>query len=247
MKFIGSKQRLSGQIVPLIHKAIEASKTGLYIEPFVGGANVIDKVVAPCKIGADNDKYLIELLNAAKRGEEIPDTVTREEYEAVRGNMGAHPEWYVGLVGFCASYNAKFFGGYANGVHTKINTIRNYTDEAIRNLKKQAPRLHDAALLCCDYKQWSGVNGATIYCDPPYAGVTGYSGRPFDTADFFDWCRMMGERNIVIISEYEAPPDFSEIAGFALMTTLDKSKKIKRIERLYTTGIGAKLFEEVVA
>lgn len=118
MKFIGSKQRLSGRIIPLIHKAIAEEQTGLYVEPFVGGANIIDKVIAPCKIGADNDKYLIELLNAAKRGEEIPDTITREEYEAVRGNMSAYPEWYVGLVGFCASYNAKFFGGLCKrGTH----------------------------------------------------------------------------------------------------------------------------------
>lgn len=244
MKFIGSKQRLSSRIIPLIHKAIAEGQTGLYVEPFVGGANIIDKVIAPCKIGADNDKYLIELLNAAKRGEEIPDTITREEYEAVRGNMSAYPDWYVGLVGFCASYNAKFFGGYANGVHTKIGTVRNYTDEAIRNLKKQAPSLCSMAILCCDYKQWSGLKGATIYCDPPYAGVTGYSGRPFDTDDFFDWCRAMGEHNIVIISEYSAPGDFSEIAGFTLTATLDKAKKIQRVERLYTVGMGARLFEE---
>lgn len=65
MKFIGSKQRLSDRIIPLIHKAIAEGQTGLYVEPFVGGANIIDKVIAPCKIGADNDKYLIELLNAA--------------------------------------------------------------------------------------------------------------------------------------------------------------------------------------
>ena len=103
------------------------------------------------------------------------------------------------------------------------------------------------ALLCCDYKQWSGLKGATIYCDPPYAGVTGYSGRPFDTDDFFDWCRGMGEHNIVIISEYSAPGDFSEIAGFTLTTTLDKSKKIQRVERLYTVGMGARLFEEKTA
>lgn len=91
MKFIGSKRRLSDRIIPLIHKAIEEGKTGLYVEPFVGGANIIDKVIAPCKIGADNDKYLIELLNAAKRGEEIPDTITREEYEAVRGGYERIP------------------------------------------------------------------------------------------------------------------------------------------------------------
>ncbi|MEA4921679.1 MAG: DNA adenine methylase [Clostridiaceae bacterium] len=247
MKYVGSKQRLSAQIVPLIHRGIEAASSSLYIEPFVGGANIIDKISAPCKIGADNDKFLIELLNAAKGGQEIPETITREQYDAVRQNMAAFPEWYVGLVGFCASYNAKFFGGYANGVHTKIGTIRNYTDEAIRNLKQQAPRLSDSALLCCDYRQWSGFKGATIYCDPPYAGVTGYGGKAFNSAEFFEWCRMMGRQNVVVVSEYEAPSDFYEVEGFELTTTLDKKQKLKRTERIYTIGIGADLFREVVA
>lgn len=243
MKFIGSKQRLSKQIVPIIEKAIKTSGSSLYLEPFIGGANIIDKVQAANKIGADIDEYLIELLRAAKDGVQMPDTITREEYEAVRDNKGNYPKWYVGLVGFCASYNAKFFGGYANGVRTKIGTVRNYTDEAIKNLKAQAPSLANTVILRDDFKAWTGIAGATIYCDPPYAGVTGYSGRKFDTDQFFDWCRQMGKHNVIIVSEYEAPDDFIEIDDFSLTTTLDKSQKIKRRERLFTIGMGRDIFE----
>ena len=242
MKYIGSKQRLSKQIVPIIRHAIETSGSELYIEPFVGGANVIDKVDAVNKIGSDNNPYLIALLNAAKRGERIPDTVTRRDYDAVKREPHRYPFWYVGLVGFCASYNAKFFGGYANGVPTKAGTVRNYTDEAIRNLKKQAPSLSDVCFMVCDYKQWSDVGGAVIYCDPPYAGVTAYDKKPFDTTAFFGWCRLVGQDNIVLVSEYEAPRDFFEIANFSLSTTLDKSRKIQRTERVFTVGLGAKIF-----
>lgn len=243
MKYIGSKQRISKKIVPLIEKGLDACKSGLYIEPFVGGANVIDKVVAPCKIGADANKYLIALLTAAQRGVALPDTITRAEYDAVRNDKQRYPEWYVGLVGFCASYNAKFFGGYANGVKTKEGTVRNYTDEAIKNLKKQAPALAGTHFVRCDYSSWSYIEGAMIYCDPPYAGVTGYDGNTFDTSAFFDWCRMMGQHNVVLISEYAAPPDFLEVAGFNLKTTLDKKQKIERTERLFTIGRGTGVFD----
>ena len=32
----------------------------------------------------------------------------------------------VGIAGFCATYNAKWFGGYAGIVQTKTGTVRNY-------------------------------------------------------------------------------------------------------------------------
>ena len=39
---------------------------------------------------------------------------------------GKYPDWYIGAIGFLASYNGKFFGGRAGTVRTKINTIRNF-------------------------------------------------------------------------------------------------------------------------
>lgn len=243
MKYIGSKQRLSKHIIPIIQSAIGSSSASLYLEPFVGGANVIDKVDAHYKIGTDVSEPLIELLKHIKDGGDIPDTISREEYEAVRSNPEQYAQWYVGLVGFCASYNSKFFGGYANGVKTKIGTVRNYTDEAIKNIKAQAPRLAGTSFFCCDFRWWSDLTGAVIYCDPPYAGVTQYKGEPFDSSDYWEWLRTMGRKNIVIASEYEAPADFSEIAAYSLATTLDKSQKIARVEKLFTIGRGSEIFK----
>lgn len=68
MKYIGSKRRLANRILPHIQHAIDATGFSLYLEPFVGGANVIDKVAAPYKIGADNQRYLVALLRAAGGG-----------------------------------------------------------------------------------------------------------------------------------------------------------------------------------
>ena len=66
MKYMGSKNKYSKYIVPIIQKAINDNDVNLYIEPFVGGANLIDKIDCNKRIGYDKNKYLIALLNQAK-------------------------------------------------------------------------------------------------------------------------------------------------------------------------------------
>ena len=62
MKYVGSKNRLSKQIAPIIQSYIDNMPDCRgYLEPFVGGANMIDKIKCPCKIGTDVHKYLIGL------------------------------------------------------------------------------------------------------------------------------------------------------------------------------------------
>lgn len=243
MNYIGSKRRLAARIVPHIQEAIKTTGFSLYLEPFVGGANVIDKVDAPYRIGADNQRYLVALLSAAGGGERIPETITREEYEAVRENKERYPEWYVGLVGFCASYKSKFFGGYANGVHTKTGAIRNYTDESIRSLKRQREALSGIPFICCDYRDWLNVKNAVIYCDPPYRETTQYSSGLFDSDAFFDWCRAVAQNNVLIVSEYDAPEDFTSIDAFGIRATLGAGQAEKRAERIFTTGIGCEILK----
>ena len=43
MRYMGSKNRISKYIVPIIQSYIN-DNTNCYIEPFVGGANMIDKI-----------------------------------------------------------------------------------------------------------------------------------------------------------------------------------------------------------
>ena len=58
MWYMGSKNRLSKYLVPIIESYID-EKTEGYMEPFVGGANMIDKIQCDNKIGSDVDKYVI--------------------------------------------------------------------------------------------------------------------------------------------------------------------------------------------
>lgn len=166
--------------------------------------------------------------------DDIPDTITKEEYDAVRTNPDIYPNWYVGLVGFCASYNGKWFGGYANGVKTKIGTVRNYTDEAIKNLKKQAPKLKDTMFICGDFRKLC-VDNMVIYADPPYRDTTKYAVDNFPYDEFYFWCKDMVKRgNIVLVSEYWMPEDgFECIWSGELKCTLDKSSRSNKVEKLY--------------
>ena len=92
MRYMGSKNRLSKYLVPIIESYID-EKTEGYIEPFVGGANIIDKVNCDNKIGYDVHKELIALLNYIKVNDDIPEIITEEEYEKVKNNRENYEDW----------------------------------------------------------------------------------------------------------------------------------------------------------
>ena len=58
MQYVGSKNRISKELAPIIQSYIN-DETVAYIEPFVGGANMIDKIKHHNKIGSDLHKELI--------------------------------------------------------------------------------------------------------------------------------------------------------------------------------------------
>lgn len=236
MKYVGSKNRISKQIAPVIQSYIDGmgDKCNGYWEPFVGGANMIDKIKCEHKYGTDKHKYLIALLRHVQQTvDDLPNTITEDEYKAVYANSIIYPNWYVGLVGFCASYNGKWFGGYANGVKTKTGTIRNYTDEAIRNLKKQAPNLKGIEFYYSNYLD-QYTDGMVIYCDPPYRDTTKYATGGFDYDKFYAWCKEMSKTNIVLVSEYWMPENgFECIWSGELKCTLDKNSRSDKVKKLY--------------
>ena len=181
-----------------------------------GGANVIDKISCDRKIGYDINHYLIELFKNRDRIAFLPDEITQEEYAAVRKSYqmqdGKYPDWYIGAVGFLASYNGKFFGGRAGIVKTKIGTYRNYYDEAKRNILAQLPNLQDVEFVEADYRtlDLDRFRGGIIYCDIPYKGTTGYENE-FDHDEFWKWAEKASETNIVLVSEQQAPENWKSI------------------------------------
>ena len=56
-----------------------------------------------------------------------------------------------------------------------------------------------------DYTEFSNVENAILYLDPPYENTVlkGYSISEFDSQSFYDWAFKMANKNIVLISSYE--------------------------------------------
>lgn len=232
MWYMGSKNRLSKGLVPIIQSYINEDVKG-YIEPFVGGANIIDKIQCNNKIGCDIHEELIELLKyVANLNNSIPNIISEEEYNNVKNNKKNYPKWYVGLVGFCSTFGAKYFGGYAK------NCKNGDSKYAIKNLNKQRNNLKNIKFKCCDFRELKGISGYVIYCDPPYRNTTEYNTKTFPYEEFYDWCREMSKNNIVLISEYWMPDDFECIWEKESKVTFHSNRKAnddkdKRIEKLF--------------
>lgn len=141
-------------------------------------------------------------------------------------------------MGFCATFGAKYFGGYARSKSDKF--IGEKTSMAIKNLKKQAPNLKDIKFMNCSFLDLpkDKIKGYVIYCDPPYRGTTKYKTEEFPYEEFYEWCREMSKNNIVLISEYNMPDDFECIWQKETKVNFDSNRvsnddKNNRIEKLY--------------
>lgn len=242
MKYMGSKSRIIGEISPIIQAFIDSSEKHLYYEPFCGGCNVIDHITANKRFAADKQKYLIALYQNLDKVVDLPSFVTKDHYDSVRTcfNNGGneYEDWYIGAIGFLASYNGRFFdGGYAGVVQTKTGVERNYYAEAKRNLEAQIPYLDGISFGCLDYSETKDISGFVIYCDPPYFGTKQYgSSKGFDHAAFWDWVRVKSQKNIVIVSEHHAPDDFKCIWEQEVTRTIDNNKRVKATEKLFMKG-----------
>ena len=74
MVYQGSKSRLAKDIAPIINKLIKDNDIKKYVEPFVGGANMIQHIECDICIGNDINKYLIAMFHRLQAGW-IPPTI----------------------------------------------------------------------------------------------------------------------------------------------------------------------------
>ena len=228
MKYVGSKNRIAKYLLPLI---LGGRKPGeLYVEPFVGGCNIIDKVPGD-RWGNDMNPYLIAMLRSIQKGWEPPQSVSEEEYADIKANKDVHPPELVGYVGFQLSYGAKWFGGYRRDKVGK----RDYPGEAYRNVVKQSPLLSGIRFTCGSYTDMEIPAGATVYCDPPYANATSYS-HGLNHHAFWAWAHDLSYRGCnVFVSEYAAPDEWEAIWERRVNSSLDLDRGSKQaVESLFT-------------
>jgi DNA adenine methylase len=230
MKYMGSKNRIAKDILPIILQ--DRKPNQYYVEPFVGGANMIDKVTG-LRIGADINEYLIEALLFIR---DFPDCLpkdntefTEQDYADIRLNKDKNKP-LTGFAGFAYSFGAKWFGGWAR---CKKNT--DYISTGYRGALKQSPFIQGVDFRHSIYQDLEIPPNSIIYCDPPYRGTTGYKDK-FDHDIFWQWCRdKSNEGHTVYISEYSAPEDFICVWEKEIISSLDnRTAANKATEKLYT-------------
>lgn len=112
MKYMGSKNRVAKYILPIMLEGREPNQW--WVEPFVGGANTIDKVEGR-RIGSDINVHLIAaLVSIRDYAEELPKNnleFTEDDYKKLREKSNRYK--HKGYAGFAFSYGGKWLGGMA--------------------------------------------------------------------------------------------------------------------------------------
>lgn len=227
MVYQGGKFKQSKEIAPIINKCIKDNNIENYYEPFVGGANILDKIICPNLYANDIDTDLIYFYWYIKGGGEPLENVSKELYLDVKNNPEVYPQSYPGNIKYMASFGGKPWGGFG-GVDKRSG--KGHYESSLTNFKKQIPTLRKSNFSSKDYEDIKYKEGSFICCDPPYRGTTGYKGINFDYERFDNWFREMSKKHYIILCEYSAPDDFTcfkEIGAKKTLAATDNKTKIK--------------------
>lgn len=229
MKYMGSKNRIAKHLLPIMLDECEKHGITKWVEPFVGGANMIDKVPDSFdRIGYDlNPHTIAALVGIRDHVDELPCEVGEDFYKSIK-KTEPHPinSW----VRFECSFGAKLDNGYARN-----SAGANYAQMGLNLALKQSPKIQNVQFICDSYENLDFEN-CLIYCDPPYQGTSGYKTGNFDHEKFFEWCRMQAKKNIVFVSEYNAPDDFECVWQGEIKTNFASQRKAathNAIEKLF--------------
>lgn len=196
MRYLGGKSKIARKTAEVVLS--RAFSRRLLVEPFVGGG-AMTEALSPAfnlTLAGDTHPDLIEMYRALQNGWQPPTSITEGEYSALRD---AATSALRGFVGFGGSFGGKWFGGFARGGD------RNYLAESAKSLKRLMSSTGATNYVCAGYDRAWVERDAVVYCDPPYAGTTGYKDA-FCPATFWrqaDAWAASGAQ--VFVSEYQAP------------------------------------------
>lgn len=231
MIYPGGKDKIAKEIVPRLLALAETGGLTTYIEPFVGGTNIMwrmaphfDKVV-----GADYHQDLIMMYQAVQSGWEPPpaEAVTEQLHDDLRH---AEPSALRGFVGVCCSFRGVWFGGF--GDIKQRSSSRN-------TLMKQMESMRHVRFVHADYRTLTKVGPhVLLYCDPPYYATSGYGSgaRHFDSARFWEHARGWAAQGATVcVSEYQGPDDAELLWEGEKRVTLAANEKKHRtaVDRLF--------------
>lgn len=202
---------------PFIVRALRVAAQGRthYLEPFVGGANILVRTPTSWRrTAADTSLDLILMWQALQDGWTPPAHITKDQYEEQRH---APPSPLRGFTGYACSWGAKWWGGY--GTHRKIDLAETNR----RWLLDHRSSLRGVDFQHADYTSHPVDAGTIVYCDPPYADTTGYR-TDFDTDKFWYTCeKWIHTGAAVLVSEYAAPAPWVPVRTRSRYTAENRS------------------------
>ncbi len=229
----GGKQRIGKKIAQVIYEEsasiseYEDWTIKGYCEPFSGMLGVYqhipelfkdyeseNKVKLKYKAG-DQNKSVIVMWKHSQKGWK-PSTKITTEKQFMKMRVDTNPSARKGFVGHFYGYSGQYFQPFKN---RSVSTLKN-TSIKIDTISK---KLKNVVFSNGSYKQYTNLRDYVIYCDPPYQVQSHYYDEnhekiKFDHDDFWEWCRVMSENNIVFVSEYKAPQDFEQIFSIKART-----------------------------
>lgn len=198
MRYLGGKGRLAKKFAPILLEAL--TPTSRFVEPFVGGFNVVPALGHVRALCNDVHPGLFSLYCALQGGSIPPEELSEERYAEMRRAQ----DWDDPLTAFAAfgcSFAGKEWGGYARDAQGT-----NYARTARNSLLRKAKFMSGVVFTCVDYRDLSTGPGDVVYADPPYANTTGYKTGHFDHSAFFEWCEQCVQSGArVFVSEFAVP------------------------------------------
>jgi DNA adenine methylase len=218
----GGKQRTGQKIADVIYELSTEMEEEFgfkikgYCEPFCGMLGVyrhIPELFKDHKLkykAGDVSESVIKMWSAAQDGWKPPTTCTEAKFNKLKYDGKTSAE--KGFIGHAFSFGGHDFSGF-NVKYGRKND-QTYSSNNVVKISKQ---LSNVKFKDGMYTQYTNLKNFIIYCDPPYSkSVSTYRNEnrdilKFDHKLFWNWVRKMSKNNLVFVSEYSAPNDFTEI------------------------------------
>lgn len=217
---MGSKARHAADIIAVT--CADRKPGQAYVEPFVGGGNVICKVpqAGGPRVASDVNKYMVALLDVAgNKGWLPPESMTKTEWGRIKKNQDNYAPELVAFAATGPTFGSKWMDEWANDYEGKEGTrYRQARDAVIRD----ASGLQGIVFYSLPYDQLTPhiPPGSIVYCDPPYSGTEIYTGAKtkikideslsknrWKPLAFWKWADALVEQgHKVYVSEYSGPP-----------------------------------------